>query len=86
MDSVPHAAERRHVGVLTVLSALVLLAFVALVGWLDYTGSGVEDMAEPERALALIVGRTLDLDEGVDRAPAWERRLYRMMLLLVLRG
>ncbi len=34
MDSVPRAAERRHVGVLTVLSALVLLAFVVLVGWL----------------------------------------------------
>ena len=80
MDSVPQAAERRHVGVLTVLSAIVLLAFVVLVGWLHYTGSRVADMAEPERALALIVGRTLDFDEGVEQAPAWERRLHRLML------
>ena len=80
MDSVPQAAERRHVGVLTILSALVLLAFVVLVGWLHSTGSRVEDMAEPERALALIVGRTLDLDEGVEQAPAWERRLHQLML------
>lgn len=80
MDSVPQAAERRQVGVLTVLSALVLVAFVVLVGWLHYTGSRVADMAEPERALALIVGRTLDLDEGVEQAPAWERRLHQLML------
>lgn len=80
MDSVPQPAERRHVGVLTILSALVLLAFLVLAGWLHYTGSRVEDMAEPERALALIVGRTLELDEGVEQAPAWERRLYRLML------
>lgn len=80
MDSVPQMTERRHVGVLTVLSALVLLAFVVLVGWLHYTGSRVEDVAEPERALALIVGRTLELDEGVEQAPAWERQLYQLML------
>jgi membrane protease YdiL (CAAX protease family) len=80
MDSVPQTAERRHVGVLTVLSALVLLAFVVLVGWLHATGSRVEDVAEPERALALIVGRTLDFDEGVEQAPAWERRLHQLML------
>lgn len=82
MDSVPRTAEKRHVGVLTVLSALVLLAFVILVGWLYATGSPVEDLAEPEGvlALALVVGRTLELDEGVEKAPAWERQLYRMML------
>jgi len=80
MDSVPQMAERRHVGVLTVLAALVLLAFVVLAGWLHSTGSPVEDTAEPERALALIVGRTLDLDEGVEQAPAWERRLHQLML------
>jgi hypothetical protein len=40
----------------------------------------VEDVAEPERALALIVGRTLDFDEGVEQAPAWERRLHQLML------
>ncbi len=82
MDSVPAPAERRHVGVLTVLSALVLLAFIALLGWLHYKGSRVEDMGDHEGVLALglVVGRTLDLDEGVDGAPAWERRSYRLLL------
>ncbi|PYM78331.1 MAG: hypothetical protein DME03_00800, partial [Candidatus Rokuibacteriota bacterium] len=62
MDSVSAPVERRHVGVLTALSALALVAFFALMAWLQYGGSRVESVAEPERALALIVGRTMDFD------------------------
>ncbi|MBI4255827.1 MAG: CPBP family intramembrane metalloprotease [Candidatus Rokubacteria bacterium] len=80
MDSVPAPAERRHVGVLTALSAVVLLAFAGLLLWLQATGTRVEDVAEPERALALIVGRTLDLDDAVARAPGWERRLHALLM------
>ena len=80
MDSVPPPVERRHLGVLTPLSAVVLLALVLLVTWLHVTGSPVADVAEPERALALVVGHSLDLDDGIDGAPAWERRLYRTLL------
>jgi membrane protease YdiL (CAAX protease family) len=80
MDSVPQAAERRHLGVLTLLAAAVLLAFVLLMTWFHVTGSPVEDMEEPERALAVVVGRSLDLDDGIEGAPAWERHLYRSLL------
>jgi len=79
MDSGSAPVERRHVGVVTALSALALVAFVALMAWLQYGGSRVEAVAEPERALALIVGRTMDFDEALARAPAWERVLYRVM-------
>jgi len=79
MDSVSAPVERRHVGVVTALSALALVAFFALMAWLQYGGSRVETVAEPERALALIVGRTMDFDEAIARAPAWERFLYRVM-------
>ena len=78
-DSVSAPVERRHVGVLTALSALALVAFFALMAWLQYGGSRVDTVAEPERALALIVGRTMDFDEAIARAPAWERVLYRVM-------
>jgi CAAX protease family protein len=80
MDSVPTPVERQHVGVLTVLSAVVLVLFLAFMAWLQYGGSRIEEMVEPERALALIVGRTMDLDEGIERAPAWERTAYRVLL------
>src|SRR5206468_614773 len=72
--------ERRHLGGLTALSALVLVAVVALVTWLHFTGSRVADVPEPEHALAVVVGHSLDLDDGIDGASAWERRLYQMLL------
>jgi membrane protease YdiL (CAAX protease family) len=34
----------------------------------------------PERALALIVGRTMDAHTALAEAPAWERRLYALTL------
>src|SRR5437762_8476236 len=80
MDSVPTAPERRHVGVATGIAALALGAFVVFVFWIHHGASRVVQVDEPERALAAVVGRTLDLDEGVDRAPAWERRLYTTLL------
>jgi membrane protease YdiL (CAAX protease family) len=78
-DSVTAPIARQHVGVVTALSALVLAAFLAAMVWLQYGGSRVETVEDPERALALIVGRTMDLDDAVARAPAWERLLYRIM-------
>src|SRR5256885_16209582 len=80
MDSVPLPVERRHLGVLTSLSAAVLLAFVALATWLHTTGSPVADVVEPARALAVVVGRSPDLAAGIDGAPQWERRVYRPLL------
>lgn len=80
MDSVPAAPERQRVGVATVLAALVLLAFAGLAAWRHHATARVEAVAEPERALAAVVGRTLDLDEGIAAAPAWERRFYETLL------
>src|SRR2546426_3307044 len=50
----------------TTLFRSVLLAFVALATWLHATGSPVADVVEPARALAVVVGRSLDLDDGID--------------------
>jgi membrane protease YdiL (CAAX protease family) len=90
MDSVPATVERQDIGApepagrprvafVTMLAGLVLSAFIAMMVWLQYSGSRVEGVEEPERALALIVGRTMDIDEAVGRAPAWERFVYRVL-------
>ena len=90
MDSVPAAVERQDIGApeprrpllvwfVTTLAGLVLLSFIAVMAWLQLTGSRVDGIEEPERALALIVGRTMDIDEAVVRAPAWERFVYRVL-------
>jgi hypothetical protein len=46
--------------------------------WMQYGGASLEGVEEPERALALIVGRTMDLDDAIARASAWERLFYRL--------
>jgi membrane protease YdiL (CAAX protease family) len=78
-DSVSAPVERPPVGVVTALSALVVVAFLVAMIWLQYGGSRVENVERPERALGLIVGRTMDLDEAIARVPAWERGFYRLL-------
>lgn len=77
-DSVQAPTERQPVGVVTALSALVLVVFIALMAWLSYGGSPLEAVDELERALALVVGRTLDLDDAIARAAGLERFFYRL--------
>lgn len=90
MDSVPATAERPDIGapeprrrlfvwLITILAALVLLTFIAVMASIQLSGSRVEGESQPERALALIVGRTMDIDEAVRRAPAWEQLVYRVL-------
>jgi len=93
MDSVPATVERPDIGapepgrgwlvwfvwLITALAALILLSFIAIMVWLQFAGSRVDSVEEPVRALALIVGRTMDIDEAVGRAPAWEQLVYRVL-------
>ena len=62
------------------LSAAVLLAFVAFVVHLHRGEPRMASVAEPERALALVVGRTMDVETALTAAPRWERRLYALTL------
>ena len=79
MDSVPEAVERQDIGLpepprprlvwlvrlVTALASVVLVAFILLMAWLQFSGSRLDAVEEPERALALIVGRTMDIDEAI---------------------
>ena len=64
--------------VVTGLAAVVLLACLSLYGWLQISVPPLQRVHAPERALALVVGRTLDLEEALTKLPAWERWLYRL--------
>jgi uncharacterized protein len=90
MDSVPSTVERQDVGapepgrrpfvgLVTIVAALVLLTFVGVMAAIQFAGSRVEGESQPERALALIVGRTMDIDEAVGRAPSWEQLMYHVL-------
>jgi len=76
---IPMAADPRppHFSAfLTVLAALVLISAFALFVGLQLSLPRLERVGSPDRALALMVGRMMDLEEALTQAPAWERVLY----------
>jgi uncharacterized protein len=63
------------------VSAAVLLTLIgALLLHVYSSESRLASVEEPERALALIVGRTMDGRAALDGASGWERRLYGLTL------
>jgi len=64
----------------TGLAAVVLLACLSLYGWLQVSVPPLERVSTPERALPLLVGRTLDLEDALMRLPVWERGFYRLTM------
>lgn len=59
----------------TALAAIVFCACAGLVTFLVWSSDGLDRIALPERALSLMVGRTMDLEGALKRAPAWEQTL-----------
>jgi membrane protease YdiL (CAAX protease family) len=55
-----------------------VLAFVALAVRVHLSGTALDSVDDPQRALALIVERTMDLDGALTGAAAWERRFYEL--------
>jgi membrane protease YdiL (CAAX protease family) len=77
----PAPSSRRSLGrVVTAGSVLVLLALVGFLAHLRGDDSRLARVADPERALALVVGSTMDVQAAVAGAPRWERRLYEVTL------
>jgi uncharacterized protein len=58
----------------------VLASLVALLVRVHGGEPRLAAVEDPERALALIVGRTMDARAGLDGAPVWERRVYALTL------
>ena len=59
----------------TALAVLVLLPGLVFMAWPGSIAARIESIADPERALARIVGRMMDLREAVTQAAGWQRWL-----------
>jgi uncharacterized protein len=71
--------QRRWPGALiTTISAGLVLGFVALAVYVHVSGGRLDSVDDPPRALALIVERTMDLEDALRRAATWERRFYEL--------
>jgi membrane protease YdiL (CAAX protease family) len=71
----------RASSLVTAGSAAVLAVLVGLAAWLSLESAPLGRVGDPEAALALLVGRGLDLDDALRRAPAWERALHEASAL-----
>lgn len=72
----PHAYNPGFSRAVTVLSAVVLSASIAVVAWLSFDVPRVERVPDAERALSHMVGRLMDQEEGLKTLPVWEQVLY----------
>jgi membrane protease YdiL (CAAX protease family) len=72
----PAGAATRFRPFWTIASAALLVPVLALAIWPSSPDSRLASLEAPERALARVVERTLDVRDAVARAPGWERRLY----------
>jgi membrane protease YdiL (CAAX protease family) len=66
--------------IVTGVSTLVLLLVASLLVRLHAGEGRLAGLEDPERALALVVERTMDLEAALATAPAWERWLYALTL------
>jgi membrane protease YdiL (CAAX protease family) len=72
---VPPASSRGQSRVITALALLLLIPALAIMTLPVSTDSRIAGVVDPERALARVVGRTMDLREAVGRAAGWQRWL-----------
>ena len=75
----PSPARWQPRSFLTILSALALLPWLALIVWPSSPATRLAMLVQPERDLALVVGVSMDLHEAAARAPAGRRRIYRLL-------
>lgn len=58
---------------MSVVSAVVLLASLGAIIWFSATLPKLEQFEEPIRALELMVERSMDVREGLNRSPLWQQ-------------
>ena len=65
---------------LTMVSALIVLLFLALVGGLLTSRARLDELSAPEASLALVVGRSMEIRFVIDHQSRWERRVSEFLL------
>jgi len=72
-------SEPRFSPFVTKLASFVLLAGMLLLAWLQVTVPKLDRVTQPEQALALLVGREMDLDAALTREPEWARTFFEWL-------
>ncbi len=76
----PHPYNPEFSRAITWLSGVVLVASIAVVAWLSFDVPRVDRVPDAERALGHMVGRLMDLGDGLKTLPVWEQFLYEVTM------
>ena len=76
----PHPYNPGFSKAITLLSAVVFCASIAVVAWLSFDVPRVDRVPDAERALSHMVGRLMDLEAGLKTLSIWEQFLYEMTM------
>jgi uncharacterized protein len=63
----------------TALSALMLLASIMAIVWFSATVPKLQRLEHPDRALELMVSRTMEAQDGLARSPTWQQWIMAWM-------
>ncbi|MCP9456545.1 MAG: hypothetical protein NNA18_10610, partial [Nitrospira sp.] len=66
--------------VVSLISAALLLSLLGSLLWFSATVPPLNRVEEPDRALALIVGRMMEMQEEFRRLPPWQQWLTEWMV------
>lgn len=61
--------------VVSILSAVIVAAALGAIAWFSATLPKLDRFDAPDRALELMVGRTMEARDGLQRSPEWQQRL-----------
>ena len=67
--------QSRSSFVVSVMSAGVLIAALGAILWVSATLPKLERLEEPDRALELMVSRTMEAQDGLRQSPEWQQNL-----------
>lgn len=72
----PPTPKPRFSRMLTVLAALILAGGILMLANIILSSPRLDRVEEKDRALALIINRTMDLEYAIAQTPAWEHIFY----------
>ena len=78
-ETIPQPVAATFSPTVSVISAMVLLASLIAIMWFSATLPRLQRLEDPDRALDLMVSRTMEAQDGLVRSPKWQQRIMGWM-------
>ena len=78
-DAIPQSVASTFSPTVSVISAMILLASLLAIMWFSATLPRLQRLEDPNRALDLMVSRTMEAQDGLARSPKWQQWITSWM-------